>query len=195
MSKSRQITLWDGVGTQHYEQGIQYNGHEQQVTRAGTSNYIPQYLWDVITCPCPWYLLLAQHSWCVGTTKHVPRCVQQLYRFWFWSLIGRWGSPCQTALLVRSNTPMWGGRGARYGFEVGGHLEEVIVSASAVSGGNEFHFGMVRTMVDLHNGECWSLPDSLCSFLLCEVVVSRAGDLRSNSSGDILKWPFRSLYS
>ena len=30
--------------------------------KAGTSNYIPQYLWDVITCPCPWYLLLTQHS-------------------------------------------------------------------------------------------------------------------------------------
>ena len=69
----------------------------------------------------------------------------------------------------------------------------LIVSASAVSGGNEFHSGMVRTMVDLHNGECWSLPDSLCSFLLCEVLVTRAGDLRSNSSGDILKCPFRSL--
>ena len=27
-------------------------------SRAGTSNYIPQILWDVITCPCPWYLLL-----------------------------------------------------------------------------------------------------------------------------------------
>ena len=26
------------------------------------SDYIPQYLWDVITCPCPWYLILAQHS-------------------------------------------------------------------------------------------------------------------------------------
>ena len=23
--------------------------------KAGTSNYIPQYMWDVITCPCPWY--------------------------------------------------------------------------------------------------------------------------------------------
>ena len=31
--------------------------------RAGTSNYIPQYLWDVITCPCLWYLLQAQQSW------------------------------------------------------------------------------------------------------------------------------------
>ena len=33
--------------------------HQMQVSRAGTSNYIPQILWDVITSPCPWYLLLA----------------------------------------------------------------------------------------------------------------------------------------
>ena len=32
---------------------------QKQVSRAGTSNYIPQYLWDMITCPCPWYLFLA----------------------------------------------------------------------------------------------------------------------------------------
>ena len=36
---------------------------QKQVSRAWTSNYIPQKLWDVITCPCPWYLLLAQQSW------------------------------------------------------------------------------------------------------------------------------------
>ena len=35
---------------------------QEQVSRAGSSNYIPQYLWDVITYPCPWCLLLAQHS-------------------------------------------------------------------------------------------------------------------------------------
>ena len=34
---------------------------QKQVWRAQTSNYIPQYLWDVITCPCSSYLLLAQH--------------------------------------------------------------------------------------------------------------------------------------
>ena len=34
----------------------------RQVSRAGTSNYIPQILWDVISCFCPWYLILAQHS-------------------------------------------------------------------------------------------------------------------------------------
>ena len=28
----------------------------------GHVNYIPQILWDVITCPCPWYLLLAHTS-------------------------------------------------------------------------------------------------------------------------------------
>ena len=35
---------------------------QKQLARAWTSNYIPQYLWDVIIFPCPWYLLLIQHS-------------------------------------------------------------------------------------------------------------------------------------
>ena len=35
---------------------------QKQVSSAGTSNYILQYLCGVVTCPCPWYLLLAQHS-------------------------------------------------------------------------------------------------------------------------------------
>ena len=38
------------------------SGSKKQVSRAGSSNYIPQYLWDVITCPCPWYLLLTNKS-------------------------------------------------------------------------------------------------------------------------------------
>ena len=29
---------------------------QKEVPMAGRSNYIPQYLWCVITCPCPWYL-------------------------------------------------------------------------------------------------------------------------------------------
>ena len=41
-------------------------GCQKQVSRAGTSNYIPQYLWDVITCTWPWYLLQAQHFWIMG---------------------------------------------------------------------------------------------------------------------------------
>ena len=32
-------------------------GCQKRVTRAETSNYIPQYLWDVIICPCPWHPL------------------------------------------------------------------------------------------------------------------------------------------
>ena len=35
---------------------------QKHASRAGTSNYIPQILWDVITCPCPWYLLLPHTS-------------------------------------------------------------------------------------------------------------------------------------
>ena len=31
---------------------------QEQISRAGTNNYIPQYLCDVITCPCPWYPFL-----------------------------------------------------------------------------------------------------------------------------------------
>ena len=31
---------------------------QKQVPRAGTNNYIPQILWAVTTCPCPWYLLV-----------------------------------------------------------------------------------------------------------------------------------------
>ena len=42
---------------------------QQDVSKLETSNYIPQYLWDVITCPCPWYLLLAHKSLFVVNSK------------------------------------------------------------------------------------------------------------------------------
>ena len=42
---------------------------QKEVSRARTSNYIPQYLWDVITCCCPWYLLLLEHSSYMIKTK------------------------------------------------------------------------------------------------------------------------------
>ena len=35
---------------------------QKQVSRAETSNHIPQILWDVITCLWSWYLLRAQPS-------------------------------------------------------------------------------------------------------------------------------------
>ena len=49
---------------------------QKQVSRAGTNNYIPQILLEVITRPCPWYLLLAQHSSIVSYyDKSCWRCV------------------------------------------------------------------------------------------------------------------------
>ena len=36
---------------------------------AGTRNHIQQYLWDELTCPCPWYLLLARKSSYKGITR------------------------------------------------------------------------------------------------------------------------------
>ena len=38
------------------------DSEQGQVSRAGTSNYIPQYLRDGVTFPCSSYLFLAQHS-------------------------------------------------------------------------------------------------------------------------------------
>ena len=35
--------------------------HQKEVSKIGAINYTTQYLWDVITCPCTWYLLLVQH--------------------------------------------------------------------------------------------------------------------------------------
>ena len=36
--------------------------HIFRISRAGTSNYTPHLLWNVVTYPCPWFLLFAQHS-------------------------------------------------------------------------------------------------------------------------------------
>ena len=35
---------------------------QKQVSSAGTSTYIQQIMWDVITGPYPWYLLRSQHT-------------------------------------------------------------------------------------------------------------------------------------
>ena len=44
----------------------------------GTNNYISQNLWDVIICPCPWYLLLAHHSWYVGQHMDLQQYQERL---------------------------------------------------------------------------------------------------------------------
>ena len=51
---------------------------QKQISRAGTSNYIPQYLWDVITCPGPWYLLLPQ------LTQYIPRIMHTDRSSWYY---------------------------------------------------------------------------------------------------------------
>ena len=59
------------------------------VSRAGTSNYIPYYLWDVITCHYPWYLLLAQHSSFVNLCRSIIKCSASIPHnslFTFWKL-------------------------------------------------------------------------------------------------------------
>ena len=58
---------------------------------------------------------------------------------------------------------------------------------------NEFHSGIVFNLVDLHIRECLSIPEILCSFSLCHVLVSRAGDFKFSYSGDISKNLFKRL--
>ena len=51
----------------------------KQVSRVGTKNYIPQNMWDLITCPWPRYLLLAHQSSLIcrrGTIPHEAKYVQ-----------------------------------------------------------------------------------------------------------------------
>ena len=38
---------------------------QKQISRAMLNNYIPRNAWDVITCPCSWYLFLARSSYVV----------------------------------------------------------------------------------------------------------------------------------
>ena len=82
---------------------------------AGTSNYI-SHLWDVITCPFPWCLLLAQHLelwlglydannyrvwWrhCVGALPHYCPFVREIH----WSLV----DPCLKWPVRRSFAVFW----------------------------------------------------------------------------------------
>ena len=58
-------TVMSSQTTQPHAESVCASGvlYQKQVSRVETSNYIPQYMWDIITCPCPWYLLLTQHPW------------------------------------------------------------------------------------------------------------------------------------
>ena len=43
---------------------------KKHVSMARTCNYIPQYLWDLITCSCLWYLHLAHKLWFCDVTQN-----------------------------------------------------------------------------------------------------------------------------
>ena len=43
----------------------------KQVSRAETNNYIPQYMLDAITCPCPWYLFFIETTACVSPQSYI----------------------------------------------------------------------------------------------------------------------------
>ena len=65
---------------------------QKQVSWAGASNYIPQYLWGVITYPRSWYLSLAQWASCqirkiagcacAGNAGNVSPHYRGLKRYW-----------------------------------------------------------------------------------------------------------------
>ena len=44
---------------------------QRQGSKAGTSNYIPQIMWDVITCPCPWYVMTSSNGNIFRVTGHL----------------------------------------------------------------------------------------------------------------------------
>ena len=54
---------------------------QQQISRTGTSNYIPQILWDVITCPFPWYLHLAHKSSFDSKISYLRECVISRFKW------------------------------------------------------------------------------------------------------------------
>ena len=61
--------------------------YRKPTSRVGTSNYTPQYLWDVITWPCPWYLLMTyMSSWCNQSKENTT---QDWFR-WQWPLLLTW---------------------------------------------------------------------------------------------------------
>ena len=56
-AKRHMFIQWNIYGTYIWEVLCQ-----KQVSRPGKSDNIPQYQWDVITCPCPWCLFFFDNS-------------------------------------------------------------------------------------------------------------------------------------
>ena len=110
--------------TQSHEWGVPSWGlvRQKQVSRTWTNNYISQVMWDVIVCPCPWYLLRAHksyieegtppeeknHQW--GNPLHLiniymllprPHINDSASNFTDYLLLGQWtGSESRKAILT-----------------------------------------------------------------------------------------------
>ena len=79
---------------------------QKQVSWAGKSNYIPQILWDVIICPCPWHLLLARHSR-AGTSNYIPQILRDVITCpWHWHLYKTPHLFCCSDILPKTNENM-----------------------------------------------------------------------------------------
>ena len=80
--------------------------------KGGTSNHIPQYMWDVITCPCHWYLLLARnpHIYLPGAACFVFRAETRFeWRLPRGQLVCWWERRVSTGILPMSPgiLPWW----------------------------------------------------------------------------------------
>ena len=56
--KRMELWQWNTTASSKHRRIIE----EKHVSGAGANDYISQYLWDVITCPRPWYLLLTHNK-------------------------------------------------------------------------------------------------------------------------------------
>ena len=63
---------------------------QKQVSGACASNYIPQILWNVIACHCPWYLLCKKQVSGAGASNYIPQIL--------WNVIT---CPCPWYLLCK----------------------------------------------------------------------------------------------
>ena len=73
----------------------------ETISRAGRNNHNPQILLDSMTCPCPWYLLLARYSSCEVTTYN---SIQSSYEHARWTMSLEIYNTTHDSHLFGSNT-------------------------------------------------------------------------------------------
>ena len=54
---------------------------QKWVSRARTTNYIPQCPWDVITCPCLWYPILEKFLTCILAIVPIVKDMSEIHRY------------------------------------------------------------------------------------------------------------------